>query len=123
MGKGGSVTSEGGVVDLVDEDAEEGGSLVTRVRLELRLDIEDECGGDGGEQTSLLSLSVCIYQGLTRTTHEDESGVEILIILLHEFLVVLLGLLAVVFEEPGPVISLSGRQVYWSLAVQVLAKS
>ena len=53
MGKGGSVVPEGGVVDLVDEDAEEGGSLVTRVGLELGLDVEDECRGNGGEQTSL----------------------------------------------------------------------
>ena len=49
LGKGGSVTSERGVVDLVDEDAEEGGGLVTRVRLKLRLDVEDECGRDSGE--------------------------------------------------------------------------
>ena len=49
----GSVASEGGVVDLVDENAEEGGGLFTRVGLELRLDIEDEGSSDGGEQTSL----------------------------------------------------------------------
>ena len=49
----GSVISEGGVVDLVDENAKESGSLVTRVGPELRLNIEDECGGDGGKQTSL----------------------------------------------------------------------
>jgi len=51
--KGGRVVSEGGVVDLVDEDTEEGDGLVVRVGPELRLDIDDECGGDGGEQTSL----------------------------------------------------------------------
>ena len=47
--EGGSVVSEGGIVDLVDEDTEESGSLVTRVGLELRLDIKDESRCDGGE--------------------------------------------------------------------------
>ena len=121
LGKGGRVVPKGSVVDLIDEDAEEGGGLVTRVRLELRLNIEDECGGDSGEQTSLLSLSVCIYQGLMRITHEDKSGIEILVILLHELLVVFLSLLAVVLKEPGPMTPLGGRQVYWSLAARVLA--
>ena len=46
--EGGTVVPEGGVVDLVDENAE-GGSLVTRVGLELILDVEDESGGDSGE--------------------------------------------------------------------------
>ena len=116
MGKGRRVVSKRGVVDLVDKDAEEGGSLVTRVRLELRLNIEDECGRDGGEQTSLLLLSVCIYQGLMRVTHEDESGIEIFFTLLHEHLVISLSPLAVFLEEPGPAILLSGRQVYGSPA-------
>ena len=53
MREGGGVVSERGVVDLVDEDAEESDGLVTRVGLELRLDIENECSGDGREQTSL----------------------------------------------------------------------
>ena len=53
MREGGSVVSEGGVVNLVDEDAEESSSLVTRVGLELWLDIEDESRSDGREQTSL----------------------------------------------------------------------
>jgi hypothetical protein len=52
--EGGNVVSERGVVDLVNEDPEEGGCLVTRVGLQLRVDFDDECGGDGGEQTSLI---------------------------------------------------------------------
>ena len=116
MWEGGRVVSERGVVDLVDEDAEEGGSLIAGVRLELGLNIEDKSGGDGGEQTSLSPSSVRIHRGFTRTAHENKSGIEILVILLHELLVVLLGLLTVVLEEPGPVIPLSGRQVYQSLA-------
>ena len=63
--EGGSVVSEGGIVDLVDEDTEEGGGLVTRVRLELGLDVEDEGGRDGGEQTSLQPPSARIHQNLT----------------------------------------------------------
>ena len=49
----GSVATEGGVVDLVDENTEECGSLLARVGLELGLDIEDESSGDGGEETGL----------------------------------------------------------------------
>ena len=45
----GNVTAEGGVVDLVDEDAEEGSGLIVGVWLELGVDLDDECGGDGGE--------------------------------------------------------------------------
>jgi hypothetical protein len=51
--EGGNVVSEGGVVDLVDKDAEESGGLVVRVLLEVRVDLDDECRGDGGEQTGL----------------------------------------------------------------------
>ena len=47
------VASEGGVVDLGDENTKKSDSLITRVGLELRLDVEDEGGGDGGEQTGL----------------------------------------------------------------------
>ena len=36
--KRGNVTSEGGVVDLVDQDSEEGSGLVAGVGLELRID-------------------------------------------------------------------------------------
>ena len=51
--KGGSVVSKGGVVDLVDKDTEESDSLITRIGLEARLDVEDESRCDGREQTSL----------------------------------------------------------------------
>jgi hypothetical protein len=49
----GSVVSEGGVVDLVKKNTEEGGGHVVRVLLEVGVDLDDERGGDGGEQTSL----------------------------------------------------------------------
>ena len=51
--EGGNVVSKGGVVDLVDKDTEESDSLITRVGMKLRLDIEDESRGDCGEQTGL----------------------------------------------------------------------
>jgi len=41
------------VVNLVDEDTEEGGCFFVWVRLEPGLDLGDECGSDGGEQTGL----------------------------------------------------------------------
>ena len=40
----------------MNEDAEEGRRFVVRVRLEVGVDLDNECGGDGGEQTSLLAL-------------------------------------------------------------------
>ena len=55
LGEGGGVVSECGVVDPVDKDAEESDGLITCVGLEFRLDVEDECRGDCGEQTSLWS--------------------------------------------------------------------
>ena len=42
LGNGGSVVTKGGVVNLVDEDSEEGSSLLACVRPELGLDINDE---------------------------------------------------------------------------------
>jgi len=56
----GNVAAEGGVVDLVDEDAEESGGLIVGVGLELGVDLDDECGGDGGEQTGLYHELVCV---------------------------------------------------------------
>ena len=49
-------------------------------------------------------------------THEYQSGVQILVVLLHELLVVLLSLLAVVFEEPSPVILLRGWYTLFPVA-------
>jgi len=45
--------AKSGVVNLVDEDAEESGRFFVWVRLELGVEVDDEGGGDGGEQTSL----------------------------------------------------------------------
>ena len=56
--KGGDVTSEGGIVDLVNEHTEEGGRLVIGIRLQLRADIDDERGGHSRKETSLTSALV-----------------------------------------------------------------
>ena len=101
--KGWNVVAEGGVVDLVDKDTEESHGFIVRVLLELGVDLDDECGGNGGEQTSLLP---CQYAS-TKTsceTNEDQSGVQIFIVLLHELPVVLLSLPMVIFEESSPMI-------------------
>jgi hypothetical protein len=51
--EGGNVVPEGGVVDLVDKKAEEGGGLVTRVRSQLGVDVDNKGRSYGGEKTSL----------------------------------------------------------------------
>jgi hypothetical protein len=109
------VVAEGSVVDLMDKNAEEGGGLVVRVRLELGVDLDDECGGDGGEQTSLHQVQHG-YTEASHETHEDQGGVQILVVLLHEFPIVLLGLLAVVFVESSPVVLLSGLWILYLAA-------
>jgi hypothetical protein len=64
--KGGDITSEGGIVYLVDEYTKEGSSLVVGIRLQLRADIDYECGGDGRKQTGLTStlVSMCLSKPL-----------------------------------------------------------
>ena len=55
MREGGNVVSKGGVIDLVDENAEESGGLVVGIRLELRTDLDDERRGNSREQSSLVN--------------------------------------------------------------------
>ena len=68
----GNVVAEGGVVDLVDKNAEESSGLVVRVRLELRVDFDDERGGDGGEQTGLHPMLARVDQNLVRNSQRSE---------------------------------------------------
>ena len=44
-----NVAAESSIVDLVNEDAEEGGGFFVWIRLELGVDLNDEGGSDGGE--------------------------------------------------------------------------
>jgi len=48
-----NVVAESSVVDLVNEDSEEGSRLFIWVWLELGLDLDDERGSHRGEQTGL----------------------------------------------------------------------
>jgi len=64
--EGWRVIPEGGVIDLINENTEEGSSLVVWVRLEVRVDLDDECGADSGEQTSLLPRLRNVYQNSTQ---------------------------------------------------------
>ena len=57
----GNVVPEGGAVDLVNQDPEEGDGLVTRVGFELRIDLNDEGGSYSGEQTGLISKLVPVH--------------------------------------------------------------
>ena len=54
---GGNTVAVGGVVHLIDEEAEESGGLFVRIRLELGVDLDDKGGSDGREQTSLRHQS------------------------------------------------------------------
>jgi len=58
---GGNLAAEGGVVDLVDDDTEESVRFFVRVGLELGVDDGDECGGDSGKQTGLLSKLAHVF--------------------------------------------------------------
>ena len=62
MWEGWRVVAEGGAIDLVNKDTEESSGLVVRVRLELGVDLDDKCGGDGGKQTSLLPLLARVHK-------------------------------------------------------------
>ena len=50
---GRNVVAEGGVVYLVDEDAEEVGGVLGRIRLEFGIDLDNKGRCYGGKQTSL----------------------------------------------------------------------
>jgi hypothetical protein len=94
-----NITPEGGVVDLINEDTEEGGGFVTRVWLKLRVDLYDERGGDSREQTSLSMSNQHALVKTSRGTHEDESRVQIPRVFLEEVLVVLFSHFAVFIVE------------------------
>lgn len=64
--EGGNILSEGGVVDLVKKDAEESGSLITRVRTQLRVYLNDEGGGYCGEKTGLMFALARVQENLTQ---------------------------------------------------------
>ena len=94
----------------MDEDAEESGGLFVWILLQLGLDLDDECRGHGGEQTG-LSLELACVRRVCLKTHKYQGGVQIFVVSLDEFLVVFIGLLAVVLVEFGPNILLGRLSV------------
>jgi len=101
-----NVVAGSGVVDLVDEDAEESGGLFTRVWLELGLDLDEECGGHGGEQTSLYTKSARPRRGNIEETYKYQGGVHVFVVLLDKLSVVFFCLVAVLLVEFRPEIPL-----------------
>jgi len=59
------------------------------------VDLDDKCGGDGGEQTGLYYGSTHVNCQPARETHKYESGAQVFIIFLAEFFVVLFCFTAV----------------------------
>jgi len=57
LGEHRNVAIESGVVYVINEDAKKGIRLVVGVWLESGIDLDDECGCDGGEQTGLFIWS------------------------------------------------------------------
>ena len=114
--EGRNIISEGCIVCLVDQDTEEGSSLVVGVGAKFRLDVDDECGGDGGEQTSLHPRQH-VYTGVSYRTHEDEGRVQIFIVLLYELLVVFISFLAVGLVEFALGVLLSGEIFLFPVAL------
>jgi len=64
LGDCGNVTAESTVVDFVDEDTEESSRIFVRIRLELGVNLDDERGSHGGEQTSLQAESALRRRGM-----------------------------------------------------------
>ena len=54
--QGGYVVSVGGDGDLVHKKAKEGDGLVVGIRLELRVELDDKCGGDRREKTAYAPI-------------------------------------------------------------------
>jgi hypothetical protein len=50
---GGDLTGDGGLIESEEDNTEEGRRLLVRIRLEVRMDTDDESGADCGEQTGL----------------------------------------------------------------------
>ena len=53
----GGLTGDRGVIESEEDCAEEGGRLFVRVWLKLRVDVDDECRADSGEQARLRHKS------------------------------------------------------------------
>ena len=74
MRESGDIISEGGVVNLVNEDPQECRGFVARIGLELWVDFDYKRGGDGRKQTCLLP-SQHAFITTRGGTYEDQSSV------------------------------------------------
>jgi hypothetical protein len=77
------------LVETEENRAEAGFGPFAGVRLELGLDVDDEGGADRGEQAGLKTWSTMYHGNCNAETHENQGGVEILVVLLHVLGVVL----------------------------------
>ena len=64
-----NAATESGTVHRVNKDAKESSRLVVRVLLELGMDLDDERGGYGGEETNLQLDSVHVYPSIVHDTN------------------------------------------------------
>ena len=102
----GNVTTECGVVDLINQDTKEGGSLLARIRLKLGLDLGDERGSYNGEQTGLSCMSEFAPPSRRIQTHEYQGRIQVFTMSLHKCFIVSFCLHTVVVIKLGAVILL-----------------
>ena len=88
--KSGSITSWGIPKRDVGDNLEEVVAQFRKVRLEVVLDVDDESRCDCGEQTRLKKTSTARSRwSYGEYTHEDQRGVQVFVVLLHEVAVIL----------------------------------
>ena len=65
------------------------------IRLQVVLEVDNESGCDGGEQTGLpprkVRITIEVNTRERKDAHEDQAGVQVFIVFLHEVAVVLVG--------------------------------
>ena len=88
-GSSGVFVRDNGSVEGEESRSEVGFGPFARVWLKFRLDIDDKGGADCEEQTSLRVWSAESSENGNTETHENQGGVEILLVLLHVFCIVL----------------------------------
>jgi len=78
----------------VEDNTKEGGGLFFWVRLQLGMDLDDECQCHDGEKAGLSSGLACVCC-ISLQTHQYQDCVQISVMPLDEFLVIFLGRFAV----------------------------
>ena len=101
-GSSGVFVRNNGSVEAEEDRSEVGFGPFGRIRLEFRLDVDDEGGADSREQTGLGALSTLCIDNRKAKTHENQCGIEVLVVLLHVVGVVFHRLSFVHGEEVNP---------------------